>query len=86
MRSTLLRPMLAGSLFLAAIAGISTPSQAAAQDAGTVPADRHNDDGFDKGWFGLIGLAGLMGLKRREDVRHRDALKNDANRTANARV
>ena len=51
MRSTLLRPMLAGSLLFAALAGVSAPSQAAAQDAGTVPADRHDDNGFDKGWL-----------------------------------
>jgi MYXO-CTERM domain-containing protein len=77
--------MLAGSLFFAAVAGLSTPSQVAAQDRDTVPADRH-DDGFDKGWLGLIGLAGLLGLKRRDDVRERDVTKNDAGRTANARV
>ena len=86
MRSTLLRPVLAGSLFFAAIAGVSTPSQAVAQDTGTLPADRHNDNGFDKGWLGLIGLAGLLGLKRREDVRDRDLSRNDASRSANAPV
>ena len=86
MRSTLLRPMLAGSLLLAAVAGFSTPSQVAAQDRGTLPADRHDDDGFDKGWLGLIGLAGLLGLKRRDDVRERDVTRNDAGRSANARV
>lgn len=78
--------MLAGSLLFAAMAGFSTPSQAAAQDSGTLPADRHKDDGFDKGWLGLIGLAGLLGLKRREDVRDRDLSRNDTSRTANARV
>jgi hypothetical protein len=78
--------MLAGSLVFAAVAGASTPSQAVAQEASTVPADRHDDNGFDKGWFGLIGLAGLLGLKRREDVRDRDATRNDAGRSASARV
>jgi hypothetical protein len=86
MRSTLLRPMLAGSLLLAAIAGVSAPSQAASQDAGSLPADRHDDNGFDKGWLGLIGLAGLLGLKRRDDVRNRDVSRTDANRSASARV
>jgi MYXO-CTERM domain-containing protein len=85
MRSTLLRPMLAGSLLLAALAGVSVPSQAAVQDTGTLPADRHDDNGFDKGWLGLIGLAGLLGLKRRDDVRDRVS-RNDATRSANARV
>ena len=61
----------------------------AAQDQGTVPADRHDDDnGFDKGWLGLLGLAGLVGLKRRDrdDVHQRDATGNDANRGTTARV
>ena len=86
MRSTLLRPVLAGSLLFAAVAGLGTPSQVAAQDQGTSPADRHDDNGFDKGWLGLIGLAGLLGLKRRDDVRDRDVSRNDASRSANARV
>jgi hypothetical protein len=86
MRSTLLRPMLAGSLLLAALASVSAPSQAAAPDTGTLPADRHDDNGFDKGWLGLIGLAGLLGLKRRDDVRNRDVSRNDASRSASARV
>jgi hypothetical protein len=78
--------MLAGSLLFAAFAGVTSPSPAAAQDQGPVPSDRHNDNGFDKGWLGLIGLAGLLGLKRREDVRDRNASMNDAGRAANARV
>ena len=89
MRSILLRPVLAGSLLVAAIAGVGSPSSVAAQDQGTVPADRHDDDnGFDKGWLGLLGLAGLVGLKRRDrdDVHQRDATGNDANRGTTARV
>ena len=85
MRSMLLRPMLAGSLLFAALAGFSTPSHAAAQETGTLPADRHDDNGFDTGWLGLIGLAGLLGLKRRHDVRERD-IRTDASRSAGARV
>jgi hypothetical protein len=34
--------------------------------AGTAADD---DDGMDWGWLGLIGLAGLMGMKRRDDRR-----------------
>ena len=88
MRSTLLRPVLAGSLLLAAVAGLSTPSQVSAQDRGTFAGDRHDDNGFDAGWLGLVGLAGLLGLKRRDrdDVLERDVTRNDAGRTANARV
>ena len=28
-----------------------------------------DDDGFDMGWLGLIGLAGLLALRRRDDTR-----------------
>jgi MYXO-CTERM domain-containing protein len=28
---------------------------------------RTDDRGFDYGWLGLIGLAGLLGLRRRDD-------------------
>ena len=28
---------------------------------------RTADDGFDMGWLGLIGLAGLLALRRRDD-------------------
>ena len=88
MRCTLLRPVLAGSLFFTAVGGLSTPSQVAAQDRDTAPADRHDDNGFDAGWLGLVGLAGLLGLKRRDrnDVPERGVTGNDASRTANARV
>ena len=76
MRSTLLRPTLAGSLFLACLASVSSVTSAAAQDQSTVPADRHDDDnGFDKGWLGLIGLAGLLGLKRRDETTCRSATR-----------
>ena len=89
MRSNLLRTTLAGSLFLACLAGVGSATSAAAQDQSTVPADRRNDDnGFDKGWLGLIGLAGLLGLKRRDehDVSQRDATRNDASRGTATRV
>jgi MYXO-CTERM domain-containing protein len=80
--------MLAGSLFFAAVATLSTPTQVTAQNRDTAPADRHDDSGFDAGWLGLVGLAGLLGLKRRDrdDVREHGVTGNDASRTANARV
>jgi MYXO-CTERM domain-containing protein len=88
MRSTLLRPVLAGSILLASLAAAGFTSPAAAQDTQNAPADRHDDDGFDKGLLGLIGLAGLLGLKRREvrDVRHGNAAPNDASRASTSRV
>ncbi|HEV2845555.1 MAG TPA: WGxxGxxG family protein [Thermoanaerobaculia bacterium] len=40
---------------------------------GTTYGDTTRDDNdTDWGWLGLLGLAGLMGLKRREPVVHRD--------------
>jgi hypothetical protein len=89
MRPNLLRTTLTGSLLLAVLAGVGSATTAAAQEQSTVPADRHDDDnGFDKGWLGLIGLAGLLGLKRRDehDVSQRDATKNDASRASATRV
>jgi MYXO-CTERM domain-containing protein len=31
---------------------------------GTEDTQRRSEDGFDPGWFGLLGLAGLFGLRR----------------------
>lgn len=36
---------------------------------------RDNDRGFDWGWLGLIGLAGLMGLRKQPDVHRSDATR-----------
>jgi hypothetical protein len=66
MRSNLFRRASLGSLFLLCLTAAGSPAQAAAQDAGTEPADTHDDDGFEMGLLGLAGLAGLLGLKRRE--------------------
>ena len=80
MRSTLLRTTLAGSLFLACLAGVGSATSAAAQDQSTVPADRRDDDnGFDKGWLGLIGLAGLLGTEAARRAR-RVAARRDQKR------
>lgn len=54
--------------------GVSSGSHLAAQptstptQSGDVGDDR--DGGFDLGWVGLLGLAGLMGLKRDHTRRH----------------
>ena len=82
MRSTVLRPVLVGSLPLVSRAAVGSTTPAAAEDIQNVPADRH-DGGFDKGLLGLLGLAGLLGLKRRNDrdARHSNAERNDATRS-----
>jgi hypothetical protein len=41
-------------------------------DTGTTYSDNTRDNDHDWGWVGLLGLAGLMGLKRREATRDRD--------------
>lgn len=51
--------------------GFTATAQTAADDAGY--ARTTDDDGMDWGWVGLIGLAGLLGLKRREP--HRDTAR-----------
>ncbi len=38
---------------------------------------RHDDGGFDYGWLGLIGLAGLLGLFRKHD--HREDIRPGVN-------
>jgi MYXO-CTERM domain-containing protein len=83
MRSTLLRPVLVGSLILVSVAAIGSPTPAPAQDTQSVPADRHDDDGFDTGLLGLLGLAGLLGLTRRND---RDARHSNAERNTRSNI
>lgn len=83
MRSNLLRQSLLGSLFLVCVAGVGSPTRAAAQDAGNAPADTHDDNDFDKGLLGLAGLAGLLGLRRRD---HHSVNRSEVNRTATSRV
>jgi hypothetical protein len=51
--------------------GTGSGSGTAGGDTGTTYSDTDRDNGPDFGWIGLLGLAGLMGLKRREV--HRDA-------------
>jgi hypothetical protein len=88
MRSNLFRRASHGSLFLVCLAGAGTPARVAAQDAGTTPADTHDDNGFDEGLLGLAGLAGLLGLKRRDrhETKRGDVNRSDVNRSTTSRV
>jgi MYXO-CTERM domain-containing protein len=57
------------------VAGATMPSLAAAQnpDAGAQTTSRTDtdDDDTDWGWVGLLGLAGLLGLRRRDNAPER---------------
>lgn len=88
MRSNLIRRASLGSLFLLCLTAAGSPARVAAQDAGTAPADTHDDDGFDEGLLGLAGLAGLLGLKRRDrnDAKRGEVNRNDVSRGATSRV
>jgi MYXO-CTERM domain-containing protein len=84
MRLNLLRPAFIGSLFLVCLAEVGSPTKAAAQDVGSAPTDRHDDDrSLDLGLLGLVGLAGLLGLRRRDS---KDVSRTASNRSATSRA
>ena len=41
------------------------------RDVPTIDVQDDRDNDFDMGWLGLIGLAGLLGMKRPAEVRTR---------------
>jgi len=57
------------------------PRDTAGQTVNTVDDDRR--DGFEWGWLGLLGLAGLMGMKRKE-VYDRPGLRTDSSQSSAA--
>jgi MYXO-CTERM domain-containing protein len=62
-------PILTGTLAVAATLPTFAQNTGAAADR-TASARVDTDRGFDWGWLGLLGLAGLFGLKRRPDTDH----------------
>ena len=50
----------------AGVSAAQQPRETPAQSINTVDDDRQ--DGMNLGWLGLLGFAGLLGLKRRESV------------------
>jgi MYXO-CTERM domain-containing protein len=53
-----------------ATVGLTFPISASAQNttgAGERTTTVNRDSGFDWGWLGLLGLAGLLGMKRKDD-------------------
>lgn len=51
-------------LLAAGAAVAQSPDATSTADTAAVPVE-HDDDGMDWGWIGLLGLAGLLGLRKR---------------------
>ena len=72
--STILATVLLGVIFTVVPGAAQTASDPARSDAATpqtsAPYQNRTDDrrGFDWGWLGLIGLAGLLGQRRSAQV------------------
>lgn len=71
MRKVLLISTLALILGLSFLAPATLVAQDDATTTGTYGTTTDDND-TDWGWIGLLGLAGLLGLKRREPVAYRD--------------
>lgn len=59
---------------LALVLALGTPAlvQAQAPTPDTRPTAQERDNNFDWGWLGLLGLAGLFGLKRHDKAHVND--------------
>ena len=60
--------------------GSSTGSTAVTPATTDTTVRRDSDRGFDWGWLGLLGLAGLIGLRRQPDAPRVDTMRPTAQR------
>lgn len=78
MRQLFATALIVTGLAVTAIAQTGAGTGSAAGDTSTNNMSRQterNDDGFDYGWLGLIGLAGL--IPRKQKVVHHDRVATD---------
>ena len=73
--------ILAGGAAVAQTPPTAPDTGAAYTDSAVAPVEEEDDD-MDWGWLGLLGLAGLLGLKKRrdDDIRTRPASTTTMNR------